>query len=111
MVLNILKRNFKLEDVSFAKFFIFLTIDNHVILVQRMLGSQQMGSGGSSGYQYLRSTLSDRYKIFLDLFNMSTFLIPKEDIPPLTMDMKHKLSLGHAAGGRSGRRASILTMQ
>ena len=92
-------------------FFSFLTLDNHVILVQRMLGSQQMGSGGSSGYQYLRSTLSDRYKIFLDLFNMSTFLIPKEDIPPLTMDMKHKLSLGHAAGGRSGRRASILTMQ
>ena len=29
----------------------FLITDNHVILVQRMLGSQQMGSGGSSGYQ------------------------------------------------------------
>ena len=28
-------------------------------------------------FQYLRSTLSDRYKIFLDLFNMSTFLIPR----------------------------------
>ena len=28
-----------------------LITDNHVILVQRMLGSQQMGSGGSSGYQ------------------------------------------------------------
>ena len=66
-------------------------IDNHVILVQRMLGSQQMGSGGSSGYQYLRSTLSDRYKIFLDLFNMSTFLIPIDQIPPLTTDMKTML--------------------
>jgi len=64
---------------------------NHVMLVQRMLGSDQLGTGGSSGYQYLRSTLSDRYKIFLDLFNMSTFLIPREDIPPLTDEMKTKL--------------------
>lgn len=30
---------------------------NHVLLVQRMLGSQQLGTGGSSGYHYLRSTL------------------------------------------------------
>lgn len=62
--------------------------DNHVLLVQRQLGSQQLGTGGSSGYQYLRSTLSDRYKVFLDLFNVSTFLIPRDDIPPLTDDMK-----------------------
>ncbi|GAB0098977.1 Tryptophan 2,3-dioxygenase [Sergentomyia squamirostris] len=56
---------------------------NHVTMVQRMLGSQQLGTGGSSGYQYLRSTLSDRYKVFLDLFNLSTFLIPRRWIPPL----------------------------
>lgn len=31
--------------------------DNHVIMVQRMIGSQQLGTGGSSGYQYLKSTL------------------------------------------------------
>lgn len=31
--------------------------DNHVIMVQRMIGSSQLGTGGSSGYQYLRSTL------------------------------------------------------
>ncbi|XP_067203303.1 tryptophan 2,3-dioxygenase isoform X3 [Linepithema humile] len=30
---------------------------NHVIMVQRMIGSQQLGTGGSSGYQYLKSTL------------------------------------------------------
>lgn len=34
-----------------------LMTDNHVMLVQRMIGSQQIGTGGSSGYQYLRSTL------------------------------------------------------
>ncbi|EDW00104.1 tryptophan 2,3-dioxygenase [Drosophila grimshawi] len=64
---------------------------NHVIMVQRMIGSQQLGTGGSSGYQYLRSTLSDRYKVFLDLFNLSTFLIPREAIPPLDESIRQKL--------------------
>ena len=67
------KRTSSNIDTALLSFF----LDNHVILVQRMLGSEQLGTGGSSGYQYLRSTLSDRYKIFLDLFNMSTFLIPR----------------------------------
>lgn len=66
---------------------------NHVQMVQRMIGSQQFGTGGSSGYHYLRSTLSDRYKVFLDLFNMSTFLIPRSCIPKLTSDMRRKLSM------------------
>ncbi|XP_040563783.1 tryptophan 2,3-dioxygenase [Lepeophtheirus salmonis] len=60
---------------------------NHVLMVQRMLGSQQLGTGGSSGYTYLRTTLSDNYKIFLDLFNLSTFIIRKEYIPKLTPEM------------------------
>ncbi|KAG7173017.1 Tryptophan 2-3-dioxygenase-like, partial [Homarus americanus] len=66
---------------------------NHVMLVQRMIGSQQIGTGGSSGYQYLRSTLSDRYKVFLDLFNLSTFLLPRNSVPPLTRQMKYRLSI------------------
>ncbi|XP_004529546.1 tryptophan 2,3-dioxygenase [Ceratitis capitata] len=64
---------------------------NHMIMVQRMIGSQQLGTGGSSGYQYLRSTLSDRYKVFLDLFNLSTFLIPRDVIPPLDVSMRKEL--------------------
>ncbi|GBP17811.1 Tryptophan 2,3-dioxygenase [Eumeta japonica] len=66
---------------------------NHVIMVQRMIGSQQLGTGGSSGYQYLRSTLSDRYKVFLDLFNLSTFLLPRSLIPPLDENMKKSLNV------------------
>ncbi|KAK5644153.1 hypothetical protein RI129_007998 [Pyrocoelia pectoralis] len=66
---------------------------NHVLMVQRMIGSSQLGTGGSSGYQYLRSTLSDRYKVFVDLFNLSTFLIPRSMIPPLTPIMKNHLCL------------------
>lgn len=64
---------------------------NHVMMVQRMIGSK-VGTGGSSGYHYLRSTISDRYKVFLDLFNLSTYVIPREYIPPLTMSMKRTLS-------------------
>ncbi|KAJ8922756.1 hypothetical protein NQ315_007791 [Exocentrus adspersus] len=66
---------------------------NHVLMVQRMIGSSQLGTGGSSGYQYLRSTLSDRYKVFVDLFNLSTFLIPRSYIPPLTPAMRSHLCL------------------
>ncbi|CAH0560366.1 unnamed protein product [Brassicogethes aeneus] len=66
---------------------------NHVLMVQRMIGSSQLGTGGSSGYQYLRSTLSDRYKVFVDLFNLSTFLIPRKYIPPLSSFMKSHLCL------------------
>nr|XP_033796216.1 LOW QUALITY PROTEIN: tryptophan 2,3-dioxygenase [Geotrypetes seraphini] len=55
---------------------------NHVCMVHRMIGSKA-GTGGSSGYQYLRSTVSDRYKVFVDLFNLSTFLVPRHWIPKL----------------------------
>lgn len=69
---------------------------NHVMMVQRMLGSSQLGTGGSSGYQYLKSTLSDKYKVFVDLFNVSTFLIPRHLIPPLTPKMKNILRVSQA---------------
>uniref|UniRef100_A0A1I7ZEB4 Peptidase_M3 domain-containing protein n=1 Tax=Steinernema glaseri TaxID=37863 RepID=A0A1I7ZEB4_9BILA len=78
---------------------------NHVMLVQRMLGSKQgtggssgylylrtTGTGGSSGYLYLRTTVSDRYKVFLDLFNLSTWLIPRSYIPTLSPRMVKTLS-------------------
>ncbi|XP_060634776.2 tryptophan 2,3-dioxygenase [Anolis sagrei] len=55
---------------------------NHVCMVHRMIGSKA-GTGGSSGYHYLRSTVSDRYKVFVDLFNLSTYLVPRHWIPKL----------------------------
>lgn len=47
-----------------------------------MIGSKA-GTGGSSGYHYLRSTVSDRYKVFVDLFNLATFLVPRHWVPKL----------------------------
>ncbi|XP_053316342.1 tryptophan 2,3-dioxygenase [Spea bombifrons] len=61
---------------------------NHVCMVHRMIGSKA-GTGGSSGYHYLRSTVSDRYKVFVDLFNLSTFLVPRHWIPRLNPNV-HK---------------------
>jgi len=64
---------------------------NHVMLVQRQLGTK-LGSGGSSGYQYLRSTVSDRYKAFLDFFNLSNYLVPREYLPPLLKPERTRLA-------------------
>lgn len=45
-------------------------------LVQRMLGSARSAQGGSSGYQYLRSTLHREVQGILDLYHYLSFLIP-----------------------------------
>ncbi|XP_041935772.1 tryptophan 2,3-dioxygenase B [Alosa sapidissima] len=61
---------------------------NHVCMVHRMIGSKA-GTGGSSGYHYLRSTVSDRYKVFVDLFNLATYLVPRSWVPKLNPNV-HK---------------------
>ena len=43
------------------------------------------------------SSGSDRYKVFVDLFNLSTFLIPLKFRPPLTEDVERHLSI-HLSG-------------
>lgn len=40
-----------------------------------------------------RLRYSDRYKVFLDLFNLSTFILPRKHIPPLSRQMKSRLSI------------------
>jgi len=66
----------------------------HVLLVQRMIGSKT-GTGGSSGYFYLRSTVGDKYRPFLDLFQLSNYLIPKKFVKQLQISMsKHSMNTG-----------------
>ena len=38
---------------------------------------------------------SDRYKVFIDLFNLASFLIPREFIPKLTTEMKMRLAVAN----------------
>lgn len=53
----------------------------HSLMVLRMIG-EKIGTGGSSGYEYLRTT-ADKHKIFSDLFDLSTFLISSSQLPTL----------------------------
>lgn len=61
----------------------------HSIMVQRMIGTK-IGTGGSSGHAYLKNTV-DAHRIFLDLFNLSTFLIPRSALPPLPSEIEREL--------------------
>jgi len=36
---------------------------------------------------------SDRYKVFIDLFNLASFLVPREFLPKLTTEMKMRLAV------------------
>ncbi|WP_444998514.1 tryptophan 2,3-dioxygenase family protein [Aliikangiella sp. IMCC44359] len=53
----------------------------HTVMVHRMLGTK-IGTGGSSGHDYLRQTTQNN-RFFRDLFNISTFLIPRSSLPTL----------------------------
>ncbi|KAK3093330.1 hypothetical protein FSP39_020815, partial [Pinctada imbricata] len=53
----------------------------HVLMVHRMIGNKQ-GTGGSTGVDYLtETTKSPSYRIFQDLYNTSTYLLPKKYLP------------------------------
>ena len=53
----------------------------HALMVQRMIGTK-IGTGGSSGHGYLRKA-AEKNKVFTDLVNLSTFLIPRSALPAL----------------------------
>jgi len=61
----------------------------HAQMVQRMLG-KKIGTGGSSGYDYLRAT-AEKHKIFIDLQYISTLLIPRSEIPELPEGLREEL--------------------
>ncbi len=69
----------------------------HTLMVHRMLGSK-IGTGGSSGTDYLRSTTQNN-RFFRDLFSLSTYLIPRSKLPQLPQSVKQQLGFhfGHQA--------------
>ena len=52
-----------------------------------------MGTGGSSGHAYLMDAAS-KHRIFKDLFNLSTYLIPRHELPPLDEVIRNKFNFG-----------------
>lgn len=61
----------------------------HALMVHRMLGSK-IGTGGSSGVDYLKMG-AEQNRVFTDLFNLSTFLLPRSALPALPTDMTRAL--------------------
>ena len=53
---------------------------SHARMVERMIG-RRVGTGGSSGVDYLDMTT--KYRVFIDLWSVRSVLIKKEALPPL----------------------------
>lgn len=67
----------------------------HALMVHRMIGTK-IGTGGSSGYQYLKNT-AENHRVFGDLTNLSTFLIPRTALPELPDTLRERLGFVHGA--------------
>jgi tryptophan 2,3-dioxygenase len=53
----------------------------HHLMVTRMIG-RKIGTGGSVGAAYLSQT-AEKHRVFEDLTSLTTFLIPRSDLPVL----------------------------
>jgi tryptophan 2,3-dioxygenase len=62
----------------------------HALMAHRLLGTK-IGTGGSSGHEYLKIA-ADNNRVFTDLYNISTFLIPRSKLPKLKQEWKEKLN-------------------
>jgi len=61
----------------------------HSLMVHRMIGSK-VGTGGSSGYWYLKSTI-ERGRVFADFGNLTTYIIPRKDVPALPLSIRKSM--------------------
>ncbi len=68
----------------------------HAIMAHRILG-KKIGTGGSSGHDYLKKS-AENNRIYTDLFNLATFLIPRSKLPKLPEELTQKLGLQYEAG-------------
>lgn len=58
----------------------------HALMVQKMLG-RRVGTGGSSGGEYLQKTAKS-HQVFKDFNQLTTFLIPRSQLPPIPDEVK-----------------------
>ncbi len=68
----------------------------HVLMVQRMLG-RKIGTGGSAGSEYLQQTMMHN-RVFLDLYALSTFLLPRSALPTLPQQLTAALGFHFSQG-------------
>lgn len=92
-----LYRGYPILDLPFRLLNNLLEIDEqmstwrfrHVNMVHRMIGSR-IGTGGSSGKEYLKGAL-DKHYIFKDLVALSSFLIERRKLPKLSKELESVL--------------------
>jgi tryptophan 2,3-dioxygenase len=61
----------------------------HALVVQRTIGSK-LGTGGSSGYGYLRAVIEPT-RVFRDISNLATYVIRPGAVPRLPPDVEYQL--------------------
>ncbi len=61
----------------------------HALMAQRMIGTK-IGTGGSSGAQYLKDA-TEKHKVFSDFLKLTTFLIPRSKLPALPEKVRSRL--------------------
>ncbi|MGH9024468.1 MAG: tryptophan 2,3-dioxygenase family protein [Acidimicrobiia bacterium] len=69
----------------------------HALLAHRMIGSR-IGTGGTAGHEYLEAA-ARRHRAFGDLFDLSTFLIPRSSLPPLPGEVSEAMGFRYGEVG------------
>jgi tryptophan 2,3-dioxygenase len=65
----------------------------HMNMVHRTIGTR-IGTGGSSGRDYLKSAL-DKHYIFKEIAQLTSFLIERKKLPQLSNEMERRLGFMH----------------
>ena len=64
----------------------------HALMVMRMIGDR-IGTGGTTGHAYLREA-ARRSRVFVDLVQVPSFLIPRSELPPLPPEVAETMRFG-----------------
>lgn len=68
----------------------------HMNMVHRMIGTR-IGTGGSSGKDYLKSA-ADKHYIFKEIAQLTSFLIERRRLPQLPKEIEKKLGFSQGTG-------------
>jgi tryptophan 2,3-dioxygenase len=97
-----LYRDYPLLQLPFQLLNLLLDIDElmstwryrHMNMVHRMIGIR-VGTGGSSGKDYLQSALNKHY-IFQEIAEQTSFLIERRNLPGLSDELEKRLGFVHS---------------
>jgi len=65
----------------------------HAIMAHRMIG-RKVGTGGSSGHRYLRAA-AEKHRVFSELFDLSSYLIPRSALPKLPEQVERRMRFAY----------------